>query len=118
MGWVERFQGGRPNTIVTEQHFARYGRVFLLLFCANRRYFGIFEGLSSKSQTAITNFNRFLSQMRESICLALKISLASLLSVEENTFTNNLKGIRLLQLFRELSPMSQDTLIKAAKCMK
>ena len=81
--------------------------------------------LAKKSNVAPSTIFNLIQQKEipniltlQSICLALKISLASLLSVEENTFTNNLKEIRLLQLFRELSPMSQDTLIKAAKCMK
>ena len=52
------------------------------------------------------------------ICDALEITLSSLLDPEEKNFTRNAKEALLLKIFREISPMSQDTLIKVSKCMK
>ena len=51
------------------------------------------------------------------ICNALKVSLSDFFNNDEII---NLRGkeLILIKIFREVSPMSQDTLIKVAKCMK
>ena len=54
----------------------------------------------------------------QAICEALKITLSSLLAENEQSHTRNAKEALLLKIFREISPMSQDTLIKVSKCMK
>ena len=52
------------------------------------------------------------------ICAALKISLANLLNFDNNSFVLQGKENLLIKIFREITPMSRDTLIKASKCMK
>ena len=52
------------------------------------------------------------------ICRALNVSLVDLLSPNENIIILKRKENVLISIFRELSPMSQDTLIKVSKCMK
>lgn len=52
------------------------------------------------------------------ICLALNVSLSNLLSFEDNSFVLQGKENLLVKIFREISPMSRDTLIKVSKCMK
>lgn len=53
-----------------------------------------------------------------SICDALNINLVTLLIPDEAQFATTAKEAFLLKIYRELSPMSQDTLIKVSKCMK
>ena len=52
------------------------------------------------------------------ICTALEISLSDLFDQDENTLRLCGKENILIKIYREVSPMSQDTLIKVAKCMK
>ena len=52
------------------------------------------------------------------ICTALSISLSDFFDFEDTVIMLRGKEALLVKIYRELSPMSQDTLIKAAKCMK
>ena len=53
-----------------------------------------------------------------SICKALNISLSDFFSGNEYATSMTFKEAKLIERFRTLSPMSQDTLIKLAKCMR
>lgn len=52
------------------------------------------------------------------ICTALGISLPDFFDFDDNVIVLRGKEAFLIKIYRELSPMSQDTLIKMAKCMK
>jgi transcriptional regulator with XRE-family HTH domain len=52
------------------------------------------------------------------ICTALGIPLSDFFNFDDNTIRLRGKEAILIKIYRELSPMSQDTLIKMAKCMK
>ena len=52
------------------------------------------------------------------ICTALGISLSNFFDFDDNVIVLRGKEALLIKIYRELSPMSQDTLIKVAKCMK
>ena len=49
---------------------------------------------------------------------ALGISLSGFFDFDDNVIKLRGKEAVLIRIFRELSPMSQDTLIKLSKCMK
>jgi len=53
-----------------------------------------------------------------SICNALNISLSDFFNFDDNVIVLRGKEAILIKIFREVSPMSQDTLIKVSKCMK
>ena len=53
-----------------------------------------------------------------SICNALRISLSDFFDFDEEIIRLRGKEAILIKVFREVSPMSQDTLIKVSKCMK
>ena len=52
------------------------------------------------------------------ICNALNISLSDFFNLDDTVITLRGKEAILIKIFREISPMSQDTLIKVSKCMK
>ena len=52
------------------------------------------------------------------ICTALGISLSDFFDFDDNVIVLRGKETILIKIYRELSPMSQDTLIKVAKCTK
>ena len=52
------------------------------------------------------------------ISKALGVTLSDLFNEDENHLNLRTKEAILIKIFREVSPMSQDTLIKVAKCMK
>lgn len=52
------------------------------------------------------------------ICNALSISLSDFFDFDDNVIRLRGKENLLIKIYREVSPMSQDTLIKVAKCMK
>ena len=52
------------------------------------------------------------------ICGALSISLSDFFDFNEEVIKLRGKEAVLIKIFREVSPMSQDTLIKVSKCMK
>ena len=54
----------------------------------------------------------------ECICNALSISLSDFFSIDDDVIRLRGKEAILIKIYRELSPMSQDTLIKLTKCMK
>ena len=54
----------------------------------------------------------------ESLCNAMKISLSDFFDFDEEVIKLRGKEAILIKIFREVSPMSQDTLIKVSKCMK
>lgn len=54
----------------------------------------------------------------ESICNALSISLSDFFDFDDGVIRLRGKEAILIRIFREVSPMSQDTLIKVSKCMK
>ena len=53
-----------------------------------------------------------------SICNALDISLSDFFDFDDEVIRLRGKENILIKIYREVSPMSQDTLIKVAKCMK
>ena len=52
------------------------------------------------------------------ICCALGITLSDFFNFDESVMILRGKEAILIKIFREISPMSQDTLIKLTKCMK
>ena len=52
------------------------------------------------------------------ICNALDISLSDFFDFDDEIIRLRGKENILIKIYREVSPMSQDTLIKVAKCMK
>ena len=52
------------------------------------------------------------------ICSALHISLSDFFDFDDEVIRLRGKENILIKIYREVSPMSQDTLIKVAKCMK
>jgi transcriptional regulator with XRE-family HTH domain len=52
------------------------------------------------------------------ICTALAISLSDFFDFDDAVIKLRDKEAILIKIYRELSPMSQDTLTKVAKCMK
>ena len=52
------------------------------------------------------------------ICNALSISLTDFFDFDDEVIRLRGKENILIKIYREVSPMSQDTLIKVAKCMK
>ena len=52
------------------------------------------------------------------ICTALGISLSDFFDFDDAVINLRGKEAILIKIYRELSPMSQDTLIKVAKCME
>ena len=52
------------------------------------------------------------------ICTALGISLSDFFDFDDAIIRPRSKEAILIKIYRELSPMSQDTLFKVAKCMK
>ena len=52
------------------------------------------------------------------ICTALNVSLSDFFDFDDNVIKLRGKEAVLIRIFRELSPMSQDTLIKLSKCMR
>ena len=52
------------------------------------------------------------------ICNAFSISLSDFFDFDDNVIILRGKEAVLIRIFRELSPMSQDALIKLSKCMK
>ena len=52
------------------------------------------------------------------ICTALGLSLSDLFDFDDTAIKLRGKEAILIKIYRELSPMSQDTLIKVVKCMK
>lgn len=52
------------------------------------------------------------------ICSALSISLTDFFNFDDKVLRLREKEALLIKIFREISPMSQDTLIKLTKCMK
>ena len=52
------------------------------------------------------------------ICTTLHISLSDFFDFDDATIKLRVKEAILIKIYRELSPMSQDTLIKMSKCMK
>ena len=52
------------------------------------------------------------------ICAALSISLSDFFDFDDTVIKLRGKEALLVKIYRKLSPMSQDTLIKVAKCMK
>ena len=54
----------------------------------------------------------------ENICSALNISLSDFLDFNDEVIRLRGKEVIVIKIFREVSPMSQDTVIKMLKCMK
>ena len=54
----------------------------------------------------------------DSICSALHISLSDFFDFDDEVIRLRGKENILIKIYREVSPMSQDALIKVAKCMK
>ena len=52
------------------------------------------------------------------ICSALHVSLSDFFDFDDEVIRLRGKENILIKIYREVSPMSQDTLIKVAKCMK
>ena len=52
------------------------------------------------------------------ICTALSISLSDFFNFDDSIIRLRSKEAIIIKIYRELSPMSQDTLIKVSKCMK
>lgn len=52
------------------------------------------------------------------ICTALSIPLSDFFNFDDSIIRLRSKEAVFIKIYRELSPMSQDTLIKVSKCMK
>ena len=77
------------------------------------------SGISKSQLYDIINGNKIPNIMTLSlICKALNISLSDFFNTDNEIIKLKSKEAILIKIFREISPMSQDTLIKASKCMK
>ena len=81
--------------------------------------------LARRSGTSIGTMVNIISKNKipnvytlHNICCALNISLSDFFDFNEETVKLRGKEAMLVKIFREVSPMSQDTLIKVSKCMK
>ena len=81
--------------------------------------------LASKSGISKSELSYIISQKTipniftlHSICTALEVSLSDFFNQDEQVLMLRGKESILIKIYRELSPMSQDTLIKVSKCMK
>ena len=81
--------------------------------------------LSSKSGVAISAISNIIRCKKtpsiytlSCICKALEVSLSDFFNPDEEVLMLRGKESILIKIYRELSPMSQDTLIKVSKCMK
>lgn len=81
--------------------------------------------LAKKSGVSISTMVNILSKKKipniytlNCICNALNISLSDFFDFDDNIIKLRGKETILIKIYRELSPMSQDTLIKLSKCMK
>ena len=76
-------------------------------FISHNSLFSIIQG--TKSPNVYTLYN---------ICKALNITLSDFFNFDEEEIRLRGKEAIVLRIFREISPMSQDTVIKVLKCMK
>ena len=77
------------------------------------------SGIAPSALHNIINGNKIPSiYTLYNICSALNIFLSDFFDFEEEVIKLRGKEAILIKLFREASPMSQDTLIKVSKCMK
>ncbi|MBP3591749.1 MAG: helix-turn-helix transcriptional regulator [Clostridia bacterium] len=77
------------------------------------------SGVSTSTMFDIINGNKIPNiYTLHSICNALDISLSDFFNFDDNIIALRGKEAILIKIFREISPMSQDTLIKVSKCMK
>lgn len=81
--------------------------------------------LSKKSGISIATIHNIIQGIKvpniytlNSICNALNISLSEFFNFDDKVISLRAKENILISIYRELSPMSQDTLIKVSKCMK
>ncbi len=81
--------------------------------------------LAKKSGVSISTMVNILSKKKipniytlHCICNALNISLSDFFDFDDEVIRLRGKENILIKIYREVSPMSQDTLIKVAKCMK
>ena len=76
-------------------------------FISHNSLFSIIRGTKSPNIYTLSN-----------ICKALNISLSEFFNFDDNIIALRSKEAIIIKIFREISPMSQDTLIKVSKCMK
>ena len=76
-------------------------------FISHNSLFSIIRGTKSPNIYTLSN-----------ICKALNISLSDFFNFDDNIIALRSKEAVIIKIFREISPMSQDTLIKVSKCMK
>lgn len=81
--------------------------------------------LAKKSGVSISTMVDIINQKKipniytlNSICNALNVSLSEFFNFDDKVISLRAKENILISIYRELSPMSQDTLIKVSKCMK
>ena len=81
--------------------------------------------LAEKSGVARSALNKIVSGATipnictlHSICKGLNITLSDFFFGSEHATSMTFKEAKLIERFRKLTPMSQDTLIKLAKCMR
>ena len=81
--------------------------------------------LAKKSGVSISTMVNIISKKKipniytlHCICNALNISLSDFFDFDDEVIRLRGKENILIKIYREVSPMSQDTLIKVAKCMK
>ena len=84
-----------------------------------------FRDLASKSGISLSTLYDIIQGNKvpnlltlEGICNALEISLSDFFNLDEEALILRGKESLLIKIYRELSPMSQDTLLKVSKCMK
>ena len=84
-----------------------------------------FRDLASKSGISLSTLYDIIQGNKvpniltlEGICTALNITLSDFFNQDEQVLMLRGKESILIKIYRELSPMSQDTLIKVSKCMK
>ena len=77
------------------------------------------SGVSYSTLFDIINGNKIPSiYTLDCICSALDVSLSDFFDFDDEVIRLRGKENILIKIYREVSPMSQDTLIKVAKCMK
>ena len=84
-----------------------------------------YRDLSKKSGVSLATIHNIIQCKKipniytlQCLCSALNISLSDFFDFDEEVIKLRGKEAILIKIFREVSPMSQDTLIKVSKCMK
>lgn len=103
---ISKFIGSRIDKLRLDNDFS-IRELAKKSFISHNSLFSIIQGNKSPNIFTLSN-----------ICKALNISLSDFFNPDENVLALRGKEAIVIKIFREISPMSQDTVIKMLKCMK